>query len=643
MHFNITYEACASLFLILLMIVLATRRRLEGYQFKIFRFYFAICLINNIVDMTASVLIDHYSSFPEWLHWMLNGYYYVMQFVIPTVFLSYLYGRLTKHTPTLTKGYVIAFIPALAGVVMTITSFVTRFIYYFDASGFHPGSLHIYLYINTTIYAVLGVIFAIFWKDNLRNNEFFYIMLMISVSAMPVFIQLLFPQYLLTGVGSALTVYIMYLSTESQMEYVDQVSGAFNREALTFKLSELHRYGNRSDIYAIAMDNFKIVNEIYGVEGGNRMMQRLVLKLQAEFGSDMVFRYGGDTFVIIVEEGVKSNKDYDKIASIFRTPFNHNGLDVVLSACICLVHGENHDSKGTFSAIEYGIAQAKRRGKGQFFEVQKETVDLLERRANIEQAIMAEIELGRFEVHYQPIYDLKRKKICSLEALARLNVKGYGYVSPEEFIGIAEKNGSIIQLGQIVVEEVCRFIREENLIEKGIEFIEINLSVVQCMREKLYKDIQGVLEKYDIPTSMINLEITESAAAYSEERLLRNMARLSMKGISFSLDDYGSGYSNISYLVKMPFSIVKIDKFFLWGAVKKISTRLILENTIKLFKEINKKIVVEGVESQEMVQMVDTMGADYIQGYYYSKPVAKDKVVEVVTRINEEAQYEKTT
>lgn len=643
MHFNITYEACASLFLILLMIVLATRRRLEGYQFKIFRFYFAICLINNIVDMTASVLIDHYSSFPEWLHWMLNGYYYVMQFVIPTVFLSYLYGRLTKHTPTLTKGYVIAFIPSLAGVVMTITSFVTRFIYYFDASGFHPGSLHIYLYINTTIYAVLGVIFAIFWKDNLRNNEFFYIMLMISVSAMPIFIQLLFPQYLLTGVGSALTVYIMYLSTESQMEYVDQVSGAFNREALTFKLSELHRYGNRSDIYAIAMDNFKIVNEIYGVEGGNRMMQRLVLKLQAEFGSDMVFRYGGDTFVIIVEEDVKSNKDYDKIASIFRTPFNHNGLDVVLSACICLVHGENHDSKGTFSAIEYGIAQAKRRGKGQFFEVQKETVDLLERRANIEQAIMAEIELGTFEVHYQPIYDLKRKKICSLEALARLNVKGYGYVSPEEFIGIAEKNGSIIQLGQIVVEEVCRFIREENLIEKGIEFIEINLSVVQCMREKLYKDIQGVLEKYDIPTSMINLEITESAAAYSEERLLRNMARLSMKGISFSLDDYGSGYSNISYLVKMPFSIVKIDKFFLWGAVKKISTRLILENTIKLFKEINKKIVVEGVESQEMVQMVDTMGADYIQGYYYSKPVAKDKVVEVVTRINEEAQYEKTT
>ena len=640
MHYNITYEACASLFLVLLMIVLATRRRLEGYQFKIFRIYFAVCLINNIVDMTAAVLLDHYDTFPVWLHWGLNGYYYVMQFIIPTVLLSYLYGRLTKHTPTFRKGYILAFIPAIAGVVMTITSYVTHFIYYFDAEGLHSGILHFYIYVNSGLYAVIAIIFALIWKDNLKNKELFYVMLMIMTSAVPVLVQLFYPQYLLTGMGTAITIYVMYLSTESQMEYMDQVSGAFNREALMFKLNEMQRYGSKVDIYAIAMDNFKIVNEIYGMEGGNRMMQLIVAKLQAEFGNDMVFRYGGDTFVVMVEDSVRSNKDYDNISSIFRTPFKHNGLDVVLSACICLVHSENHETKNIFSAIEYGVNQAKQRGKGQFFEVLKETVDTLERRVNIEQAIMEQIKNGRFEVHYQPIFDLKRKKVCSLEALARLNVKGYGYVSPEEFIGIAEKNGSIVQLGQIVVDEVCRFIRDENLIEQGIEFIEINLSVVQCMREKLYKDIQEVLDKYNIPTSMINLEITESAAAYSEERLLRNMARLAMRGIAFSLDDYGSGYSNIGYLVKMPFSIVKIDKFFLWGAVKKISTRLILENTIKIFKDINKRIVVEGVESKEMVDMVEGMGADYIQGYFYSKPVSKDKVVEVVARINKEAQDE---
>ena len=371
------------------------------------------------------------------------------------------------------------------------------------------------------------------------------------------------------------------------------------------------------------------------MDGGNEMMRRLVKKLHKEFGERSVFRYSGDIFAVMIEGELELSKSRDIIYNIFRTPFDYKGLDVMLSACVCLVHTGNHDLRNVFSAIEYGIAQAKSRGKGQFIEVERKTVDTLERKLAIEQAIMAEIKLQQFEVHYQPIYDIKEKRVSSLEALARLEVPGYGYVSPEEFIKIAEKNGTIVQLGKLVIEEVCRFINEEDLIEKGIKFVEINLSVVQCMREKLYKDIYGILEEYSIPPEMINLEITESAAAYSEDRLLRNMARLAMKGLTFSLDDYGSGYSNIGYLVDMPFSIVKIDKYFIWGAMKKASTRAILENAIRMFKAINKKIVTEGIENQEMVDMVTRLGADYIQGYFYSKPVKKDMIPEVIERLNE--------
>ena len=329
-------------------------------------------------------------------------------------------------------------------------------------------------------------------------------------------------------------------------------------------------------------------------------------------------------------------KSRDIIYHIFRTPFDYKGLDVLLSACVCLIHSRNHDMKSIFSAIEYGVDQAKARGKGQFIEVERKTVDTIERRMAIEQAIVERIKKESFEVHYQPIVDAKEKCVVSLEALARLDVPKYGYVSPEEFIKIAEKNGTIVQIGKLVIEEVCRFINEENLIEKGIKYVEVNLSVVQCMREKLYKDIYGILEKYHIPPEMINLEITESAAAYSEARLLRNMARLSMKGLTFSLDDYGSGYSNIGYLVDMPFTIVKIDKYINWGAMKKSDTRSILENAIKMFKDINKLIVAEGIENQEMADMVTRLGADFIQGYYYSKPVKKDMVTDVLERLNRE-------
>jgi EAL domain-containing protein (putative c-di-GMP-specific phosphodiesterase class I) len=215
-----------------------------------------------------------------------------------------------------------------------------------------------------------------------------------------------------------------------------------------------------------------------------------------------------------------------------------------------------------------------------------------------------------------------------MEALARLKVPGYGYVSPEEFILVAEQNGTILKVGILVLEEVCRFINEYDLREKGIEFIEVNLSVVQCMQERLYEEITGLLKKYKIPPDMINLEITESAEAYSEERLLRNMARLSLTDITFSLDDYGSGYSNINYLVDLPFSLVKIDKYIVWAAMKKVSSRRVLENTIAMFKDISLKVVTEGIEDKEMMNMVVDMGADYLQGYYFSKPVTKEKLIE---------------
>ena len=277
--------------------------------------------------------------------------------------------------------------------------------------------------------------------------------------------------------------------------------------------------------------------------------------------------------------------------------------------------------------MEQAISKVKHMGKGRFLEVDEDVTNDMHRSLAIEQALIAAVEKGRFEVHYQPILDTHTKRFHSMEALARLNVFGYGYVSPEEFILIAERNGTILQIGLIVLEEVCRFISQYDLIEKGIEFIEVNLSVVQCMQDTICRDIQAILKKYDIPPSMINLEITESAAADSEEKLIRNMARMSLSDITFSLDDYGSGFSNINYIVVLPFSIVKLDKYIVWAAMKNVTSRTILEHTVAMFKASHLKVVAEGIEDIEMAKVITNMGVDYLQGFHFSRPVPKEQVV----------------
>ncbi|MGN0155149.1 MAG: EAL domain-containing protein [Lachnospiraceae bacterium] len=628
MYYNVDYEICAIIFMIVLMGLFSGKKKLEDFQSRLFRIYLVGTFTNLCLDVITCYTIAYYMTVPLWLNYFLNSVFLAIQFLLPTIFMTYLYFKVKQVKGSRRVLFRLAWLPAASGVFLVMTNVWTHCIFYFDASGYHHGILHSYLYVNAVVYAVGTILYTIIIRNVLKRKQCMMICVMILVCLAPTLVQFVFPNYMLSGLGTALSILIMYLTDENLAVYLDTTTGALNREAFAYHLNEFKMRGMPEQVFVLALDNFKIVNEIYGMENGNRLMQMLVDDLQMEYSEARVFRFEGDTFAVALEEKTEGAKELDRIRRIVQRTRILKDSEVNLSACVCLIHTIHHSSKDMFHAIEYAIGQVKSIGKGQFFEVGEQAVFDMARRTAIEQAMVAAIEAGHFEVHYQPIFDTHTKKFHSLEALARLNVPEFGYVSPEEFIKIAEQNGTIIQIGILVLDEVCRFIKQYKLKEKGIEFVEVNLSVVQCMQEKIYYDIQEVLNKYDIPPSMINLEITESAAAYSEERLIRNMARLSLTDITFSLDDYGSGYSNVNYLVDLPFSIVKLDKYIVWAALKKVTSRKILENTIAMFKDINLEVVAEGIEDSEMAEMVTSMGADYLQGYYYSKPVPKEKLME---------------
>lgn len=164
-----------------------------------------------------------------------------------------------------------------------------------------------------------------------------------------------------------------------------------------------------------------------------------------------------------------------------------------------------------------------------------------------------------FKVYYQPIYSIKDKHFNSAEALIRLFDDKYGFISPELFIPAAERSGAIHRIGAFVLDEVCRFISSEDFKKLGIDYIEVNLSVAQCMRNDLSEEILDIMKRHNVSSESINLEITETAASYSQENLVENMNELSASGIGFSLDDYGTGYSNMDRVSSMQFDIIKLD------------------------------------------------------------------------------------
>ena len=199
------------------------------------------------------------------------------------------------------------------------------------------------------------------------------------------------------------------------------------------------------------------------------------------------------------------------------------------------------------------------------------------------------------------------------------------------FIPAAEKSGSILQIGEFVIRDVCRFLAEGDAENSGIRFVEVNLSVVQCMQANMADKIKEILDEYRIDPSRINFEITETASDYLADAVLRTMKDISTNGNNFSLDDYGSGYSNLGRVMSFPYRIIKLDKSLVDGLDDTRSYE-IMRQTISLLKSLGAEIVVEGVEDKDKAEWFSEMGCEYIQGFYYARPMPEIDFISFVKR-----------
>ena len=245
-----------------------------------------------------------------------------------------------------------------------------------------------------------------------------------------------------------------------------------------------------------------------------------------------------------------------------------------------------------------------------------------------EKALKKAVSERNIILNFQPIYSIKEKKTVSAEALLRVECEELKGVSPEEYIPIAEKTGVIREIGLYVFEETCRFLSKPEIKSSSIRFVELNLSVYQLMYGDLIDCFESIRKKYDIPSSMINLEITESAAALEDEVISEQLEKLFNLGYSLSLDDFGTGYSNLIRMMGSHYRNVKIDKSILWSISRDGRDLDLLTNVVSFVKQRGFDVIQEGVETKEEFDLVVKCGCDYVQGFYFSRPISESKLIE---------------
>lgn len=638
MTYNLAYDFCAIPVLLILLFISRTQRQAPFLQNRRYR-SLVICVLGlsvaDILDVLGTLYTDVFS--PTYLY--LTSYLY-FTFLCLTPFFILIYAIALKEiVPDKDHMLLAATIygPGILWALFLATNFLHHSIFIYDENWvYHRGPLQIVNYVMSFYYVVyaLGFVQANKKVIDIKSAHSVTIFAILGMAAS--IFQVLFENQLVVAYFVAISVLIIFLTVQRPDTYLDGLTGQLNKSTFA-RLFEFYRTSKKdSGLVFVYIEDLKLANQAIGVDRVNDIMKQVGEFLEG-YAVNRTFYLGVSTFVIITDAHENINNIAAEVQGRFEEKWISDEASINLS-CRTLVLEVPKDVDDLEEVYAYNQCLIDAAGyEYTHFSAADMNIDSAKRRLLVETAIKRAIVDDNFVMYYQPIVSTETERVVSAEALIRLIDPELGFIPPDEFIPIAEKNGSILKIGEIVFKNVFKFIKENDLQSKGVEYIEINLSVVQCMQDDMSEKLVRMMKEYGVEAGRINLEITETAAIESSRTLVKNMNFLTNENVSFSLDDFGSGYSNMNSVLDLPLDMVKFDKHMVDVATEKEKGKIVLASSATMIKRMDMKIVAEGVETAEQVEEMKKMGVDYIQGYYYSRPVPAQAFVEFVNDFNDVA------
>lgn len=437
------------------------------------------------------------------------------------------------------------------------------------------------------------------------------------------------------------------------LAYFDVLTNLPNRLSLQRDLQAGLEQEEPVAVLFIDLDNFKDINDFRSHDAGDFLLEAVAKRLNEVTESrGTVYRFGGDQFIVLASSPTRAKAQLlaKSIVQSFQEPFEYHASPIHLTASV----GVAHTTDGTLFAsdlikfADLAMHNSKKRGGNCFTAYHHKLTEKTVDRVLLEQQLRTAFEQNQLTLFYQPEIQLETGEITGFEALLRWNPISAINGNPEQVISVAEATGLIIPMGEWILREACTFLKKVHSLGHTNVGISVNISVVQMSRLNFAARVLAILEEVGLTPSYLRLEITESVLMESYDLIKGQIAELRKIGVQMALDDFGKGYSSLSYLKVLPLDTLKIDKSFIDLVPGSQNDVFLTSHIISIGHSLNLQVVAEGVEKQEQLDYLEQHGCDSFQGYLYSPPVAESAAIALLNgkfnpKQKSEKKYENNT
>lgn len=626
---DIRLQLASAVFLIILICKYVSGRRVPILSSKVFAALLACCCVNMAFDLATVYTVTHLDTVPPLLNDILHRGFVISLDTLGL--LDYIYVLSLGSRERLCSAKTI---PFLLPYVCSLAYALFGSIYYRvePNHAYSYGPVPATIFICVGFYMLMSIITAA--RTELTNEKRRAIIIGSGFWICAIIFQSIVPIVFVSGLAATALVFFLYLSLENPREFHDADAGCFTNHAFHLMVEEYSRQKSEIQVVGVVISNLEYIFSKNGHDIGYGIVKKLAAYIEAASSAYVYHSRGNSLTVIIKGDLQKAIPIAERISERLCDKWDCEAGGILLEGTVNIIsYPEFAKTPDELYDLMNFMTSENKSTDGKIYIANAELLAQRKKISAVTEIIRRAITDDGFNVVYQPIYSVKERKFCSAEALVRLNdTRTVGYISPDIFIPIAEKSGLIGKVGEIVFEKVCDCIKTHSLAKHGVKYIEVNLSGLQCSDPGLPNQLGAVLEKYGVNPRFVNLEITETAAIESGVALSRNMRALKKMGCSFSMDDFGTGYSNLAKIAEVNYDLIKLDKSLITPCLKRggKNSFVVLKSAVEMISRLGVKMVAEGVETEEELNMLENLGVDYIQGYYFSKPLSEADYVQFI-------------